>query len=243
MGTVDVHNLLDEPRALCRLNDARKPANLSIDEFASILPESLQPVARIPTWRGKQSYEGRWWFSTIPAHVAYASGRECDLLVWLDFAGSVTQLVRDPAVIVSARTAHTPPLRPWLYVQVEDGSRRLFLHAKDVDRAPDLADVLSGTGIGVEVSSRPDDKELRFIKWLSGYRFTRFRLPQEAECQIRAACATPRALGVAIHQIAQDSPYDLSTIRGNLYSQIWRHEVDFVDGYSDLSDTARICAA
>ena len=50
-------------------------------------------------------------------------------------------------------------------------------------------------------------------------------------------------LGVAIHGAAQELPYDLSTIRGNLYSQIWRHEVNFVDGYSDLSDTARICAA
>ena len=96
---MDVVNLLDEPRALCHLAGARAPANLSIDQFADTLPRSLQPVSRIPTWRGKQAYEGRWWFSSIAAHVAYASGRERDLLVWLDFAGSVTQLVRDPVVI------------------------------------------------------------------------------------------------------------------------------------------------
>jgi len=240
---VDVVNLLDEPRALCHLAGARAPANLSIDQFADTLPRSLQPVSRIPTWRGKQAYEGRWWFSSIAAHVAYASGRERDLLVWLDFAGSVTQLVRDPVVIVSARTASTPPLRPWLYAQTTDGSRRLYFHAKLMDRATDLDDVLGRAGIEVEIGMRLPAKELRFMKWLSGYRFTRFRLPLETEDQIRAACATPRPLGVAIHGAAQELPYDLSTIRGNLYSQIWRHEVNFVDGYSDLSDTARICAA
>lgn len=112
-----------------------------------------------------------------------------------------------------------------------------------MDRATDLDDVLGRAGIEVEIGMRLPAKKLRFMKWLSGYRFTRFRLPLETEDQIRAACATPRPLGVAIHGAAQELPYDLSTIRGNLYSQIWRHEVNFVDGYSDLSDTARICAA
>ena len=135
------------------------------------------------------------------------------------------------------------PLRPWLYAQTTDGSRRLYFHAKLMDRATDLDDVLGRAGIEVEIGMRLPAKELRFMKWLSGYRFTRFRLPLETEDQIRAACATPRPLGVAIHGAAQELPYDLSTIRGNLYSQIWRHEVNFVDGYSDLSDTARICAA
>lgn len=241
--TVDVHNLLDEPRAICRRTDARKPANLSIDEFGGIFPSSLQPISHIPAWRGKQSYEGRWWFSSIAAHVAYASGRERDLLVWLDFRGNVTQLVRDPVAILSARTARTPPLRPWLYTHDRDGARRLYLHVADADRQTDLADVLGETGIGVEIDSRQSDQELRFIRWLSGYRFTRFRLPPEDEFQIRAACATPRALGAAIQEVARDLPYDVGTLRGNFYSQVWRHEVSFVDGYDDLSDAARVCAA
>ncbi len=73
---MDVRNLLAEPRVICRVDGDRASSNLSVSEFAGLAPHTLRPISSIPAWKGKQSYEGRWWFSSLECHVPYATARE-----------------------------------------------------------------------------------------------------------------------------------------------------------------------
>lgn len=240
---MDLYNLLAEPRVLCRRDGDRAPVNLSVDEFSALSPGSLVPVIGIPSWLGKQSYEGRWWFARTGHHVAFASTWERDLLTCLDYAGDATALVRDPAIFVSARTMRTPPLRPWLLIQKADGIRVILLNAADRDRSPELSEILAGSDVNVAIPQMPSSTELHLIRWLAGYRFTRFRLPDDIEWEVRRSCTTPKPLVEAVAKAAASTTYALPTIRANLYSQMWRRAIELVDRAGSVSDTSTVRAA
>ncbi|MBB3158095.1 hypothetical protein FHS07_001791 [Microbacterium proteolyticum] len=240
---MDLYNLLAEPPVLCRRDGDRAPVNLSVDEFSALAPGSLAPVIGIPSWIGKQSYEGRWWFSRTGHHVAFASTWERDLLTCLDYSGDATALVRDPAIFVSARTIRTPPLRPWLLIQKTDGIRVIPLNAADHDRSPELSEILAGSDVNVAIPQMPFSAELHLIRWLAGYRFTRFRLPDDIEQEVRRSCTTPKPLLEAVANAAASTTYALPTIQANLYSQMWRRAIELVNRAGGLSDTSTVRAA
>ena len=89
-------SLLSEARFVCLTSGFKNSQSLSAAEFAALELTELRPVTSIPAWIGKGSNEGRWWFSGIARHVAYASAWERDVLTFLDYAGDTIAVARDP---------------------------------------------------------------------------------------------------------------------------------------------------
>ncbi|MBA8816178.1 hypothetical protein FHX48_001251 [Microbacterium halimionae] len=240
---MDVYSLMAEPRVVYRRDGDRAPVNLGVSEFSAISTEFLVPVVGISSWRGKQSYEGRWWFARMGHHVAFASAWERDVLTILDYQEDVTVLVRDPAVFVSARTMRTPLLRPWLLFQNSEGIRVVLFKTADHDRSSELAGILAGSGVNVAILDLPAKAELRLVRWLAGYQFSRFRLPGEVEEEVRGSCLTPMPLLEAVKCAAAITDKDLSAIRANFYSQMWRRKVELIDRAEFISDVSLVRAA
>lgn len=241
-----VQNLLPTARAVCRTSEFPEPRNLSLREFASIDLQDLRPLNGIPSWIGKQSYEGRWWFSHTGEHIAFASGWERDVITVLDFVGITAALQRDAVMILQPRVPATPPrpqIQPWLYVESFDRERILMLSRSDGDRAHELEAILSETQVAVTVPTLPSDAEMQGIRWLAGYRFSRFRLPPEYELIIREECAAVRSLGSAVRACAAAGGISQAVARANIYSQLWRGLLKLVEVRRPLDDQTQVVAA
>ena len=243
MGVAVLSNLMSEARFVCRLAGAQGTANVSATEFASLDPGSLRPVTSVPAWIGKRSYEGRWWFSRTADHIAFASTWERDVLTFLDYDGGTLHVARDPAIVFPARPSHTSPIRPWLLISTVSNKRVLLLPRAQSRRGSELAAILEGQNLGVAEVTLPDREEMRLIRWLSGYRFSRFELPGDAEHKVREACAAACSVSEVVAAAAGEAPFDAPTVRANLYFQIWQRRISLIDTGAGLSDSSRVVAA
>lgn len=236
-------NLLPEARFVCRIDSSKGAQNFNVADFAALEPAEIQPITTIPTWIGKRSYEGRWWFSRVARHVAYASAWERDVLTYLDYCGDTWQVARDPAIVIPARSDRTPPIRPWLMIQSAAGARALLLPRADSGRTTELAAILAEHAIDVVTVTLPHANEMRLIQWIAGYRFTRFMLPPDVEQGIRDICSSVSGVAETVESANRSLPYDQAALRANVYSQIWRRTISVVDPGALLTDASMVVAA
>lgn len=236
-------SLLPEARFVCLTSGFKSSQSLSAAEFAALELTEFRPVTSIPAWLGKRSNEGRWWFSGISRHVAYASAWERDVLAFLDFSGDAIAVARDPAVVVPARLDRNPPMHPWLIVENPSHVRSLLLPRAESHRSGELASILAGHAVNVALVALPSVEEMRVISWLAGYRFTRFALPTDVEREVRDACSAGRSLLATVQAASDRLPHDQSTIRANIYSQIWRRTITLTDPRAAISDMTKVVAA
>lgn len=236
-------SLVPEARFVCLTGGSKSSQSLSAAEFASLDVTELTPVTSIPAWIGKRSIEGRWWFSGTSRHVAYASAWERDVLTFLDFSGDTISVARDPTVVLPSRLDRSPPMRPWLIVESPSHVRTLLLPRSESQRSRELASILSGHAINVALFALPSVEEMRVVRWLAGYRFTRFTLPPDVEREVRDACSADRSILETIQAAAHCLPHDESAIRANIYSQLWRRTITLGDPRAAISDMTKVVAA
>ncbi len=236
-------NLLAEPRFVCRRDRDQATSNLSASEFCALQPSSLRPLAPVPAWVGKQAREGLWWFSGIEQHVTFASTWERDVLVLLDYLGDVVDAVRDPVIILPSRGSENPPLRPWLMVRSTGGDLILAVRRSDQSRATAVARTFGQASLDLAIPTLPPDRDMQVLRWLAGYRFTRFRLPPDAEQVVRDACSIARTLAWTVATVASATGYDQSIVRGNVFAQLWLRTIALVDTGRRLSNSSLVCAS
>ena len=165
------------------------------------------------------------------------------MLTYLDYSGDIARIARDPAIVIPARSDPTPVIRPWLLIENVTGERSLLLPHEDSPRSRELAAILRGHTVSIADISLPGADEMRVIRWLAGYRFTRFILPPEDERQVREVCADANSVSETVASAVCALPYDESAVRANLYSQIWRHAITLVNLQTGMSDVATVVAA
>ena len=238
-----VANLMPDARFVCRTYGRKDALNLSTAEFTALHSDDLLPVTTIPAWLGKKSYEGRWWLSRPAGDVAFASGWERDVLIFLDYRGDVEGLVRDPVIVIPARPARTPPIRPWLLIETTAGARLMLLSRADTERTPELATILAGHNVGVAVITLPRPDEMRRIRWLAGYRFSRFVLAPDIERRIRQCCHAGSSISTTVAAAVSAIPCGESTVRANIYSQLWRRTITLMNPHAAIADTTEVVAA
>lgn len=236
-------NLFPEARFVCRLDDSKHARNLDVGQFTKLEVSSIRPISSIPAWVGKRAYEGRWWFSRTRCHVAFASAWERDVLTYLDYDGDIAQIARDPVIVIPARSDATPLIRPWLFIENVTGARSLLLPHYEALRSAELATILTGHTVSVAEILLPGAGEMRLIRWLSGYRFTRFMLPPQDERQVRDVCSDASSVSATVAAAARLLLYCESAVRANLYSQIWRRTITLLDPRAGLSDLSKVVAA
>lgn len=210
--------------------EAGDEVRVSLAEAWALRLESVSPVRRFRSYRGQRHLSGWWWSATTGRHVGYESWLERDRLMALDF---------DPAVVGVA----SQPF--WLFWPGDGPGRRPRSHAPDF-----FVRKVDGTGVVIDCrpadrrgprdltafeSTRraceivgweylllgaPDPIVTANLRWLSGYRHPRHRIPEIAE-RLRAAFADPLMLtdGAAVAG-------DLIAVLPVLFHLIWRRELD-----------------
>ena len=121
-------NLTDTTRVLVRLPGAAKGvANHPLTgEPAGLSVEAALPIRRFYSWKGKRTYEGRWWCSTSGGHVEFESLLERDALMMADFDVDVVAVAVQPLAFLWPRqikgsTYHVPDF----FVRLSNGHGRI----------------------------------------------------------------------------------------------------------------------
>lgn len=109
------------------------------------------------------------------------------------------------------------------------GARSLLLPHSDALRSVELAAILRGHTVGVAEIFLPGAGEMRLVRWLAGYRFTRLTLSPQDEQQVRDVCSDASSVSATVTSAARLLPYSESAVRANLYSQIWRRTITLLD--------------
>lgn len=241
MAATSVTNLMRAPRVVCWPLSARAHENISVADFAQYSPAQLRPIRSAPIRRGKESFVGRWWFASTRQHVGFASLAERDVLMVVDFAGDVVEIQRDPMLMLPARDEQTPLPHPWLFVRNADDSRLLMVHGGH-PTATLLAAVFASTPISIGSGIQPSLEENRTIGWLSGYRFTRFRVPMTVEREALELCSVPRTISELTAFLAgqlRDSSSGLAAI----YALLWHRMLVLDTLHSPPSSSSLVVAA
>lgn len=240
MASRSLVSMLVEPRVVCQPRTLRSPANLSVTEFARLSPRDLSPVRRGIPRRGSRSFVGFWWFASTGAHVGFGSLRERDVLMALDFEGDVVEVERDPVEILRPRGERTPVPCPWLFVRRCDGSRVLVVHATAAGVAT-LAHAFEGTEVSVASPGLPDPAQLKTIRWLAGFRFSRCRPPVDLEREVLEMCVDGRRIADVSGYLSERMK-DLDLARIGTYALIWHRLLVLADRDSPLSEMSVVVA-
>lgn len=231
--------LMDHPRVVCRPLGSRGQLNLSPAEFAAYHPCELAPLRRLPARRGSFAFVGRWWFASTGEHVGFGSLVERDVLMSLDFAGGIVEIVDGPLVVAPTRSAPGSMPSPYLFVSYGDQSRALLVHGDDSDAAS-LAAVFAATPITVAtVTAAATATAMQSARAWCGYRFSRCRLPASVENDVLAERSHARSIGDLVAKLA-DRLDDSSVARAGVYSMLWRRTLLLADSTTPPSDRSLV---
>jgi hypothetical protein len=187
----------------------------------------MTPARQIRARKGQKHLPGRWWSATDGRHVGYESWLERDHVLWLDWDESVTGIASQPfrlrwtAEDGEARS-HVPD-----YLAERTGGPVLVLDCRPADRRGprDLAAfeatrrACAEAGWEYRLAGAPDPVATANLRWLSGYRHPRYRIPAAAAA-LRAAFAAPVPL-----MDGAEAAGDPVAVLPVLYHLLWRHEL------------------
>ncbi|WP_211841341.1 TnsA-like heteromeric transposase endonuclease subunit [Saccharopolyspora antimicrobica] len=203
--------------------------------------ETVSPVRKFSSYRGKRSFSGLWWSSTTADHVGFESWMERDHVMALDFDASVVGFSSQPFRL------------SW-----DDGKRNRS-HVPDY-----FARLRDGTGVVVDVraddSIKPDD-EAAFaateqacasvgwtfrrvgeldsvwasnVRWLAGYRHPRC-LHAGRATDLRQAFRTPTPLLDGVLRVG-----DPIAVLPTLFHLLWARSLEVDLQSSPLSASSLV---
>jgi hypothetical protein len=147
--------------------------------------ETGRPVRRFAARKGQRHLSGLWWSATVGAHVGFESWLERDELMRLDFDATVTGIASQPFWLYwsdedGVRVSHAPDF----FARKVDGPP-VVIDCRPVDRRPPrdvakfdaTAQVCELVGWEYRLIGAGDPVVTANLRWLSGYRHPRYRLP------------------------------------------------------------------
>ena len=142
--------------------------------------ESVQPVREFGSYRGKRSFSGLWWCSTISDHVGYESWLERDRVMVLDFDCSVVGLSSQPFRLSWWEAGRTRSHTPDYFVRLGDGTGVVVDVRADDRIEPEDAEAFAVTARACETVGwefrrvgAVDAVRAANLRWLAGYRHPR----------------------------------------------------------------------
>lgn len=202
--------------------------------------ESVDRVRVPPSWKHKSNYTGFYWAATTGGHVWFESLYEKAALMRLDRNPDVVAIAAQPMWIHWVGDTHRHA--PDFFVRFRDGSAALVdvkpaenIEPDDVvafDRTRALCD-----GLGWEYFVVDDigDEEVRNLRFLSGYRYERWREPR-CIAVLREHGGESARLDAWAERLQGSFPEPL----GAVYSALWWRDLIFDSSrHLSLSTTAK----
>lgn len=93
-----VTGMLSKVGVACRAESTRQVEVISAGAFASTPLSSFVPVSAPAAWKNQRARQGLWWCSSIRRHVPFATLRERDAIVLVDYRRQMSAALHSPSV-------------------------------------------------------------------------------------------------------------------------------------------------
>jgi len=191
--------------------------------------EDSPPMRSVPSWQGKNVYEGSYWSSTVRKHVCFESLLEREWLISADFDPNAVAFQWQPFALkwprgTKGHRGHIPDF----FCRMRSGDG-VVVDVKRPDRVNDIKvakqfemtrNVCESVGWRYEVFSGTPDPRRQNLGFLAGFRQGRYSPSPEARAAISDTFEGGASIefGAARLQKAGANP---SVLRGHLWHEIW----------------------
>ena len=205
-------------------------------ETARVPFELCRPIRSFPSYRGRRSHQGKYWFSRSQTHVSFESRFEMTALMMLDFRGDAVAVSSNPFWLLwpkgQAHSRHAPDF----FIRRRDGSA-LVVDVKPADRIRDkdrllherTREVCHNLGWEYEEFTGIDATVERNIRLLCAYHHHRFAPPKAVRTTIAAHVAQSGRTGVPfgelIDAVSECTQLDDSLLICGAYHMVWNGEL------------------
>ena len=185
------------------------------------------PVRRFRSRKGQRHLSGLWWSATTGGHVDFESWLERDHVMALDFDAAVVGIASQPFWLRWAdergwRVSHAPDF----FARRADGSAVVVdcrplerRKPRDLAKFDATARACALVGWEYQLVGAPDAILTANLKWLSGYRHPRYRVPETLDAlRCVFASSTPLMAGA-------ESVGDPIAVLPVLFHLLWVHEL------------------
>lgn len=214
-----------------------------LEDAAGLTFESYRPVRSFPSFRGQRNWPGLWWSATHGGHVGYESWLERDHAMLLDFDREVVAFAPQPFWLFFSDAGRPRSHAPDFFARRRDGSAVVIDCRPDERIKPRDADAFDMTALACESVGWEyrrvgalDPVRAGNLRWLSGYRHSRFADPVVAQ-RLVAMFAVPRTL---THGAELAGPP--TAVLPVLFHLLWRQELR-ADLTAPLCETSLVWTA
>ena len=190
------------------------------------------PVSRLrqmrssPSWKGKRNYSGFYWAATTHRHHWFESLYEQASLMSVDRDPSNLEISTQPFTLRwGTGRVHTPDI----CVRLDD-ARLLVIDVRPRPRIDSRAResfawtsaLCEQIGVVYRLFADAESQEIANLRFLSGYRFSRWSLTEREQDQIAASHGDVRTIQAWIREMgSSDRP-----AAGLVYSALWSGHLD-----------------
>lgn len=220
-------------------------------DVTAVALEVSPPVRTVPSWQGKNVYEGSYWSSTVRRHVRFESLLEREWLISADFDPDAVAFQWQPFVLkwprgTKGHRSHVPDF----FCRVRSGDG-VVVDVKRPDRVHDskvseqfemTREVCASVGWHYQVFSGTPDPRRQNLGFLAGFRQDRYSPSPEARAAIADAFLNGASIEFGVARLRK-AGMSASSIRGHLWHEIWagrlRMDLDAVLGNDAVLTSTR----
>ncbi|OMH28188.1 hypothetical protein BKD30_02295 [Tersicoccus phoenicis] len=213
--------------------------------------EDAEPARSVPSWKGKNVYEGDYWAATTRGFVHHESFLEREYVMSADFDASILGLSWQPFVLkwpkgTKGHRGHVPD-----YFCRLAGGDGLVVDVKRPDKVEGsevqfamTREVCEEVGWKYEVFTGLPEPRLSALTFLSGFRQDRYSPGAEHVAPLVAAFEPETSLDAGVRRAARTTGRSKPVVHGNVLHLLW-HGVLAVhlDAPLDLSSTVSVVSA
>jgi hypothetical protein len=207
-----------------------------VPELARVPFELSPPIRAYPTYPGKRSHEGRYWFSQSGTHVRFESRFEMTALMSLDFRGDAARVSSNPFWLLWPPDVPQKRHAPDFFVRRKDGSV-LVVDVKPIARVTErdraqharTKKLCRELGWDYEEFTTIDRNVERNLRLFCAYNHPRFALAPENWPANIATARRNDAKGMCLSDLLTalaghlDQPAE--RVLSGIYYMLWRREL------------------
>lgn len=222
---------------------------ISVD-LATIPFEAAPPARSVPSWKGKNVYEGDYWAATTRGFVHHESFLEREYAMAADFDPSILGLSWQPFILkwpkgTKGHRGHVPDY----FCRLDNGDG-LVVDVKRPDKVEASAqqfamtrEVCQQVGWRYEVFTGLPEPRLSNVTFLSGFRQDRYSPGPENVSSLLEAFTPGTSLEAGVRRAVRATGRSRAVVHGNVLHLLWHGALAVdLDAPLDLSSTVYVGA-
>lgn len=212
-------------RSSVEANIGGRRVTVDAADIADFPVSDLRQMRSSPSWKGKRNYSGFYWAATTSRHHWFESLYEQAALMSVDHTRSCVEISTQPFTF-RWRTGrvHTPDICARLddgKLLVIDVRPRARIDSRARETFALTSAVCEQVGVTYRLFADAEAKEIANLRFLSGYRFSRWKVTDLERDQLAASHGDIRTIRAWIQELScSDRP-----AAGLVYSALWNGDL------------------